>query len=149
MEVTNNIGLHSNYNLARLSKYLNYHITTFALFIASWFGAIFLLVAALGGLIFAPYMLYVLYQENKKGWILFFAIIVIVPFILLIIISFLYPSFKLTIVILITLGLFFLYCFLLRFEVNDWIREERAKNEYILEKQKRNQDLDNFMDEFK
>lgn len=142
-----NISLHSNYRLAQLDKYLNYHIATFALFIASWFGLLFLLIAALAALIFAPYMLYVLYKENKKGWIIFFGVIVIIPLIVFIIISFLDPFLKPA--ALITIGLFYFYCFLLRFSVNDWIREERAKNEYILEKQKRDHELDDYMDRFK
>ncbi len=140
----NDAGLYSNYNLERLSKYLNYHIATFALFIASWFVSFFLILATLAALIFTPFMLYVLYKENQKGWIIFFGVIVIVPLIVLIVISFLDPFLKPA--ILITIGLFYFYCFLLRFSVNDWLTEIRAKNEYLLEKQKRDQELDNFMD---
>lgn len=133
--MTNEAGLHNDYDLVRLGKYLNYHISTFVLFIASWFSLLFLFIAALVALIFAPYMLHVLYKENQKGWIIFFGVIVIIPLIVFIVISFIDPFLKPA--ILLTIGLFYLYCFLLRFEVNDWIKERRAMNEYILEKQKR------------
>ena len=54
------------------------------------------------------------------------------PLISLIILSIFHPIFK--ILILVSLALFYFYCFLLRLEVNDWVEEERARNQLMLER---------------
>lgn len=143
----NEIDIHlSNTNLTRLSKYLNYEIASSVLFLFSFFAwfLIFLITAA--AIVFTPFMLYALYQENRKGWIIFFVIIVVIPFILSIIlqftVSFIFPWF------LIVLVFFYLYCFLLRMEVNNWVREKRSRLQYLLEKRRRDE-AQVFMSQFK
>ena len=49
----------------------------------------------------------------------------------------------------IPLELFYFYCFLLRFEVNDWTIEAMVRNQYLLEKKQREDDLKSFEDRFK
>ncbi|HET56408.1 MAG TPA: hypothetical protein ENN33_14500 [Ignavibacteria bacterium] len=137
----------SNTNLTRLSKYLNYEIAGSALFLISFFAGflIFFLIAA--AIVFTPFMIYVLHQENKNGWIVFFFILIVIPFILSTIlhfsVTFFFPGH------LIVLALFYLYCFLLRIEVNNWMRERRSKLQYIMEKQRRENETEVFMSQFK
>ncbi|GBD89683.1 hypothetical protein BMS3Abin04_00391 [bacterium BMS3Abin04] len=77
-------------------------------------------------------MLLVLFNESKFGWIIFFSLMVLLPllfgFIFInnssIFYGFLWGS----------LGLFYFYCFLLRFTVNDWIREKNWKEQRVQQK---------------
>lgn len=136
----------SNTNLTRLSRYLNYEIAGSVLFLFSFFAGflIFFLIAA--AIVFTPFMLFVLYKENKKGWIVFFFILIVIPFILSTIFhftfSFVFPWH------LIVLVLFYFYCFLLRIEVNNWMRERRSKLQYLMEKQRRENETEVFMSQF-
>ncbi len=137
----------SNTNLTRLSKYLNYEIAGSVLFLFSFFAGFLIFFLIVAALVFTPFMLYELYKENKNGWIVFFFILIVVPFILSIIfhltVSFVFPWY------LIVLALFYFYCFLLRIEVNNWMRERRSKLQYIIEKQKRQIETEVFMSKFK
>jgi len=136
----------SNTNLTKLSRYLNYEIAGSVLFLFSFFAGflIFFLIAA--AIVFTPFMLFVLYKENKKGWIVFFFILIVIPFILSTIFhftfSFVFPWH------LIVLVLFYFYCFLLRIEVNNWMRERRSKLQYLMEKQRRENETEVFMSQF-
>lgn len=135
--------LHINNDLTKLRKYLNYNISTGALFILSFltFGLIFLV--AIAAIIFTPFMLSVLYKENKKGWIISFLVLVLIPFIVTTTFTFLgltsFPWF------LIIIALFYFYCFFLRLEVNNWVRERRVKLQYLLEKQRRDEETEVFL----
>jgi len=143
----NEIDLIQNYNLIRLKKYLNYEVSSSILYFLSFQIFIFIFLASAAALIFAPFMLYVLSKENKKGWIVLFIIIVIIPIMLLIILSILFEFSKP--LLLISLGLFYFYCFLLRFEVNNWVQEMSARNQYLMNKKKREEDLNTFMNKLK
>lgn len=104
-----------------------------------------LLVIATAAILFTPYIFYVLIKENKYGWIITFFLITIIP------LAMTYILFKNSIfieaLILIPLLSFYIYCYLIKFEVDKWIadyswhqerlqqkkeREERIKNEMIL-----------------
>ena len=139
-----NINQHKD--LTRLKKYLNYELSSSTLFLLSFMVAVFIFLASAAAVIFTPFMLNVLYKENRKGWILFFVIIVIVPFTLFIILG-LAVEFSRPL-ILITLGLFYFYCFLLRFEVNNWVKEINARNQYLYEKKKSEDELNTFTNQF-
>ena len=71
-------------------------------------------------------MVFVLYEEEKKGWIIFFVLSTILPIVLLTIFYF----------SLIMVGLipFYFFCFILRFEAKSWITEMRARNELTFHK---------------
>lgn len=120
----------SNTNLTRLGKYLNYKITSSVLFLFSFFAGFLILLFIAAAIIFTLFMLFVLHQENRKGWIIFFMILVVIPHILSVIMYFtsaiVFPWF------LIVLAFFYLYCFLLRIEVKICLREKRSKLQYIL-----------------
>ena len=134
-------GRHNS--LRQLKKYLNYELSTSVLFFMSFFAGLFIILSLIAALIFTPYMLYVLFKEKRMGWISFFFILVIIPLLILLIVSFTI-EFMMPL-LLVPLGLFYFYCFLLRFEVNGWIREFDAKQQLILEKQKREEELNHFM----
>ena len=140
-----NIDLVQNYNLTRLKKYLNYEVSTSILYFLSFQVFIFIFFALAAALIFTPFMLYVLLKEDKKGWIVLFVIIVITPIILLIILAIIF-DFALPLLI-VPLGLFYFYCFLLRFSVNGWLREISMKNQILKDKKRREDELKLFMKE--
>ena len=142
-----NIYINQNYNLIQLQKYLNYEVSGFLLYILSFQVFIFLFIASAAALAFMPFMLYVLFTEKKKGWIILFIVIVVIPIIILIILSVM-VEFSRPLLFL-SVGLFYFYCFILRFEVNDWVREAMARNQYLLEKKQREDDLKSFEVNFK
>ncbi|MBU0473253.1 MAG: hypothetical protein KKF62_03740 [Bacteroidetes bacterium] len=115
--------------LESLYKYLNYEISSSVLYVGGWFYFMLLIVIIFAAIVFTPFMLYVLYKEEKKGWIISFSIIVLLP---LIPISLFYPD-----LLLIGLAPFYLFCFLLRMEVKGWLTEMRARNDLILQKLKK------------
>ncbi|MBU2494681.1 MAG: hypothetical protein KJ571_18825 [Bacteroidetes bacterium] len=144
MEENNYIN--QNYNLIRLKKYLNYEVSGLVLFILSFQVFIFIFLASAAVLIFTPFMLYVLYTEKKKGWLILFIIIVFIPLMVLIV-SFIFIEFSRP-MLFISIGLFYFYFFLLRFDVNEWVREAGAKNQYLRDKKKRELELKSFTDNF-
>ena len=113
-------------NLSKLSKVLNYQLSTTVLLILMYAGGFTLLGITVAAIIFSPYMLYVLYLEKKNGWIIFFVVLVLLPIITIILSSIL-------VLLFIPLGLVYFYYFLLKFVVRDWIQEKNAK--YELQKQ--------------
>lgn len=138
-----NIDLVQNNNLTQLKKYLNYEISTSILYFLSFQVFIFIFLALATALIFTPFMLYVLFKEDKKGWIVLFLIIVIVPTIIFIVSAILF-SFSNPLLI-VSIGLFYFYCFLLRYGVNGWVREMSFKNKYLQDKKQREEELELFM----
>jgi hypothetical protein len=86
-----------------------------------------LYLAIIAAILFAPFMLYVLFKEKRYGWIIFFIIIVLLP--LLIDVLFFYHTNVYLILLFIPLALFYFYCFLLRITIRDWMQEKNAKNE--------------------
>lgn len=134
-----NIYIDQNYNLTRLRKYLNYQVSSSLLYFLSFQVFIFIFIASAAALIFTPFMLYVLITEKKYGWIVFFIIIFIVPTAMLLMLSWMVEFSKP--LLFISLGLFYFYCFLLRFQVNDWSKEAMARDQYLFEKKQREDDL--------
>lgn len=139
----NNISSMQKYSLTRLKKYLNYEVSTSILFFLSFQVFIFIFFALAAAIIFTPFMLYVLFKEDKKGWIVLFFIIVIIPIIIFIILAILLAFSKP--LLLIPMGLFYFYCFLLRYEVNTWVRELNFKNQYLEDKKQKEIELELFM----
>jgi hypothetical protein len=111
----------SNYNLRRLQKYLDYELSTSALVFGSWFWGILLGAALIAAVIFTPLMLKILYEEKKYGWLTTFFIMVILPAIIFyfIDINLMYKS----ILYFIPIGLFFLYCIMLKWAVRGWVND--------------------------
>lgn len=130
-------------NVARLEKlytYLNYEVSSSILYLGSWFIPMFMPLIFLAAIIFTPYMIFVLYKEKKKGWIIFFFLSTILPIIFL---SNFYPS-------LIAIGLipFYFFCFILRMTAKEWLNEMRARNELVLQKIRKENISNEFEDIF-
>jgi len=122
--------------VSRLKDVLVYTLTS-AVFsfmsIAFQFGiTIAIIVAAL----FTTYILYVLIKEKRFGWLITFFIMVVLPVIITYLVS-RGSSFSVMAIILIPFSLFYLYCFLLRYAMDDWIEEYEGKIE--LEEEKENE----------
>ena len=114
--------------LDKLYQFLNYEIQSTFLILLLWIPFMFLVVIGLlilAAILFTPFMLFVLYKEERIGWIITFVLSVIFPLVLLVIFAkqlfflFMIP--------------FYFYCFVLRMVVKDWIQEKNAK--YELQKQ--------------
>ena len=75
----------------------------------------------LTAIIFTPWLLYVLVKEKHYGWITTFFVIVILPYLIV------YPIVKDSIFLLpwmIALIIpFYLYCGIIKYAVNDWVKE--------------------------
>ena len=119
------------YYLKKLSKVLNYHLSTSLLFILSFFSSIMLTAAIIAAIIFVPIMLYILFKLKKTSWIILFCIIVLVPLTICIILGL--EIGYLSVFLLISLAFFYGYFFILRFMVNDSLHELLAREELELE----------------
>lgn len=107
-----------NYNIRRLQQWLDYELSTIMLMLLSWFWKFTLILSIIVAFLFTPFMLKVLFEERRFGWIIFFFLLVILPatgaFFLNI-----DSTYKFAIE-LIPLGLFYFYCFILRLAIKDW-----------------------------
>lgn len=112
------IEISKNYNVRRLQQWLDYELSTFILMLLSWFVHIALLLAIIAAVIFTPFMLKVMFEERRFGWILFFFIMVILPAVVVLFFN-IDLSYKYAIE-LILLALFYFYCFILRLAIKDW-----------------------------
>lgn len=109
-------------NLSRLSKILNYQLSTTVLFLLWYGGSLTLGIVTIAAILFSPYMLYILYLEKKNGWLIFFVVLVLLPIIAITLSS-------VSELLFIPLALVYFYYFLLKFVVRDWIQERNAKRE--------------------
>lgn len=120
-------GKYHTDHLDLLAKILNFEISFGILFLISFAVSIFLFIAGLLAAVFVPFLIYVLLKEGKHGWIIFFNLTVILPLLF----SYFFVSSYFAVFVLITLAMFYFYCFLLRLSVNDWIRERNWRLQLI------------------
>ena len=120
------------YYLQKLSKVLNYHLSTSLLFILSFFSGILLTAAIIAAMIFVPIMLYIFFRLKKTSWIISFCIIVLMPLIISIILGL--EIGYLSVFLLISLAFFYCYFFILKYMVNDRLHELIAREELEVEK---------------
>lgn len=73
-----------------------------------------LIIIALIGVVFIPYILYVLIKENRIGWLSFMIILVIIPI--------LFTMFY-NLALLHPILLYMLYCYLLNSQITEWSTE--------------------------
>ena len=135
------------YYLQKLQYYLNYEIASSVLFFLSFEVGIFLYLAAAAAIVFTPFMLYFLYRGRKIGWMIAFSLIVFIPLIIGLFAGL--PCEFGRMILIITIALFYFYCFILRYTVKDWIDNINAKQKYQMEKLARDQELKGFMEQFK
>ncbi|MCX6167980.1 MAG: hypothetical protein NTX65_01470 [Ignavibacteriales bacterium] len=112
------IEISKNYNARRLQQWLDYELSSLALMLLSWFWnfAIFLMIIA--AFLFTPFMIKILFEERRFGWIIFFLLIVVIPVCGVFLLG--SDSTYASIIRLIPLALFYFYCFVLRLAVKDW-----------------------------
>lgn len=119
-------------HLSNLSYILNFEISTLGLWGLSFFYAFLYGLVIIAAVLFTPYLLFVLFKEKRHGWITFFILLVLLP--LFLVLLFTDDSMYTGIAFNIVLAFFFLYCFLLKFSVKDWLHEREAKRQWELEK---------------
>jgi len=105
--------------LRRFRAILYYELSTSAGFILFSFWPINLYVIIAAAILFTPYMLYVLNKERKYGWIALFFFMVVLPYPVIYLIIGDYVL--LTAWLLLPIIPFYLYCFLIKFSVDDWL----------------------------
>jgi len=115
------------YYLQKVSRYLNYELSTSLLCFLSYNWSITLFLAIIASTIFAPFMLYIFYRIRKFSWIISFLIVVVVPIIICLILGL--KLGYLSAFILIPLGFFYLYCFIIKLMINDQLKEMASREE--------------------
>ncbi|MFA7229021.1 MAG: hypothetical protein WC061_08295 [Melioribacteraceae bacterium] len=125
--------------MTRLSKVLNYELSSSVLFLLAFVSVFAIPLLMLAAIVFTPIMLFDLYKSNKKGWIAAFVVIVIVPLLIILIIGM--NSGDIKTFLFIPLAPFYLYTFLLKLSVNERVQELKAREQYEKEKLLRKQEL--------
>jgi hypothetical protein len=69
--------------------------------------------------LFTPYILFVLFKEKRFGWIAAYIIMVIIPGVIAITVL----GYAYGLILLILFAPFYLFCFFIKFSVDEWIRE--------------------------
>ncbi|HUI31295.1 MAG TPA: hypothetical protein VLX91_13885 [Candidatus Acidoferrales bacterium] len=119
--------------MQRLYRWLVYKRFTIVIYgLSFWAGPIIVaVVLAMLAILFAPYVLFVLYKNGKRGWLLSFAIIAGIPIAL----TFVPTQSSLIHVFLLYQPLlaFYFYCFVLRYSVADWISDAVPEGETWVE----------------
>lgn len=118
---TNSKFINDIVEVRRFRSILFYQLSTSAAFILQTFWPVNLYFIIGAAALFTPYMLYVLIKERKFFWILTFFIVVVLPYPVLYLIVgdyILLPGWMLLPIIS-----FYFYCFIIKFSVEDWLRE--------------------------
>ncbi len=77
--------------------------------------------------IFTPYILYVFFKEKRSGWIITYFITVIIPGVIAVTAL----GFAYGLIILILFAPFYFFCFMIKFSVDDWIKEYNWSQELL------------------
>jgi len=124
--------------IARLDYYLNYNFPLPLLYFFTYAMGFGFEILAFAALLFSPYMIYILAKNRKYGWVTAFPIMVFFP--LFTGIFLVNEQVWYLILTRISLGMFYLYCVILKFSTRDWVSAESAKRE--LYKQRRIKQLE-------
>ncbi|HEY9166744.1 MAG TPA: hypothetical protein VIS48_11340 [Candidatus Kryptonia bacterium] len=119
--------------MSRLHYWLSYNRYTILLYGGGFviprgvFIPVSIIILTILAVTFAPYMLYVLYKNHNRGWIISFVVVVGIPTVL---------AFLSTGNVILDTGLhylpllmFYAYCFVLRLAVGEWISDASAVGE--------------------
>jgi len=112
-------------HLQRFCSILSFELSTIVIFFLQFFWQLTLFLAVLAAILFIPYLIFILIKEKKYGWITLFILIVILP--LIVIVLFLSDNLFYLAYLQIPLPLFYLYCFLLRFDAKEWLKDVNWK----------------------
>lgn len=127
-------NISDNYHLSKLSKVLNFQMSSSILFLLSFFGSVFLFFAFSAALLLIPYLNYVLWVEKRRLWLVIFYVLIILPIIITFI---LIPAYTIY-TALVSLSLFYGYCYVLRLSVNEWIKQNNWKRKFLEDKLNKN-----------
>lgn len=127
-------NISDNYHLSKLSKVLNFQMSSSILFLLSFFGSVFLFFAFSAALLFIPYLNYVLWVEKRRLWLVIFYVLIILPIIITFI---LIPAYTIY-TALVSLSFFYGYCYVLRLSVNEWIKQNNWKRKFLEDKLNKN-----------
>jgi hypothetical protein len=115
-----NVETSADANLDRLQRWLSFELSAGVLFLLSFFYKLVLYIFAAVAFIFIPFLLYVLYQQKRIGWIILLVLAVIGP---AIVITFGQVSNMWSFILNYVIVAFFLfYCFALRLTIPGWER---------------------------
>jgi hypothetical protein len=118
---TNSRFINDIVEVRRFRAILFFELSTSAAFILQSFWPVNLYIIIIAATLFTPYMIYVLFKERKYGWIILFFLVIVMPYpVLYLIIGdyILLPGWMLLPIIP-----FYFYCFIIKFSVEDWLRE--------------------------
>lgn len=134
------------YYLQKLNKYLNYELSTAVLYFLSYAGGITLTLAIIAAVIFIPFILYIFIKARKVSWLISFCVLVIIPVVGCIIIGLKFNHFL--IFILIHLGFFYFYCFIMKLVINENIKEIIAREELRKERNEKQEKMKLWQSQF-
>lgn len=122
-------------HLRKLSKILNYELASSILLVLSWISVLAMPLMILAAIMFIPYLIFVLTILKKWGWISGLLVFVFVPLIGVVFLA--SGSEYLNYFLLIPMTMFYLYCFLIKNSVREWLHSIEEKKRYQQEKTKR------------
>jgi hypothetical protein len=133
--------------IAKLNYYLNYSFPLPLLYFLTYAMGMGIELLMLAAVIFSPYMIYILAKNKKYGWVISFLIMVIIPLMA----GFILISEPIWYLILTrtSLGMFYLYCVVLKFSTRDWVADESAKKELYKQRRLRKLEEDIFLGKIK
>ena len=124
----------------RLREILYYEIrisigSIFIFFLLARFGGIFIVIGlfTLAAVLLTPYIFYILIKEERYGWIAAYFLMIVIPVVSAFLI------FRETIafesILMLALLSFYIYCFLIKYAVDDWIRQYNWTQQLIQQKE--------------
>ncbi len=122
------------YELSTSALVFLHYIAFFTLYYTMFFTLYLVIIAAI---LFTPYMMYVLIKEKRYGWIVIFFFMVVLPYLIVLFINF--DNILLTAWLLLPIVLFYLYCFLLKYSVDNWMREYNWEQQLVEQRKEREQ----------
>jgi hypothetical protein len=126
---TNSRFINDIVEVRRFRAILFFELSTSAAFIVQSIYPLNLYIIIGAAILFTPYMIYVLVKERKYIWIIMFFLVVVLPYpVLYLIIGdyILLPAWMLLPIIS-----FYFYCFIIKFSVEDWLREYSWEQQLI------------------
>ncbi|MBI1938616.1 MAG: hypothetical protein HYS25_10885 [Ignavibacteriales bacterium] len=146
MEIENIGYAESDYLLTKLKFYLNFELSASALYILSYSYGSVLVLSAGAALIFTPFIIYSLYKTQKFFWLSSFFVLIIIPSPIVYLVS--EDKTFFSVLLFVELGVFYFYCVILRFVVNDWAEEIRWREIRKLQKAEFEMSKKMFMEQF-
>jgi uncharacterized membrane-anchored protein len=118
------IRVTQNYEISKLQHWLDYGLSSSALFFLSYAYGFTLILAFFAAIALLPLLLKVLIKERRYGWLIFFFISVagpaLVTYYLLDHVAWIYSGTNIFTTVSVALVLFYFYCGLLRLTIPQW-----------------------------